>query len=785
MNSDQTDLLFGMLVRQQGSVRPADFIDALRRWSGEESATLGDVLLRMRLISEADYRDAEETYRKMLRQYSGNVGGIAFSLFYQALSRTDRKHMGKLLDAISSDSPVTSGESDDRQLGARYTLREMYAEGGLGEVWLAWDRDLERTVAVKKIRVSLANQEEIRERFLREARITAQLQHPTIVPVHDLGWRSDADGPIPYYAMRFVQGRTMQELILEYHDASDRRRADPLLFDRLLSAFVQVCQAIDFAHGQGTLHRDLKPANVVLGEHGEVVLLDWGLAKSAGTAEDANADDGNLDGPADSVDRTRAGKILGTPGFMAPEQAAGRTDALDERTDIYGLGAILFAILTGREPHRPRGGDTVQQALDHIILQPAPSPRSVRAHVPRPLDAICAKAMARDPNRRYQQAGELTNEVRLWQAGQPVDAYSERWPQRLARRFNQRPALAGFCLAGLLSVVVLAASTGAMFWTGARELTELRVEGLKLNVQDMGSYLVFEIQRLRTDALFLSGLPGVELMTEAPKPDARLTAEQRRQLVLKIFRKFLNTTPTYTAIRLLDPKAPDSVLVGVDRSDGRISEADSSYRSKHDAEEAKAMAKRLADATTSKLPPLWLTDTPDEGPRMHSMAPVSMDGVAEVAALVVVTLDLGRLWTEQTAVNLTPDQESYLTDPTGTVLMPPDAADAGANNKIQSTFPELAPLFAQQGGSDVVTVRRSRQDKQAIHGRRFRYDPDRPDHFLTVDLTSSHLATAFRENTPLEHAVLAAALSSALALVVAVLLVQWIVRQGRQNYTRP
>src|SRR5262245_18983363 len=188
--------------------------------------------------------------------------------------------------------------------------------------------------------------------------------------------------------MRLVKGQTLREDIAEYHAKRKCGQEDALFRPRLLQAFMSVCQAINFAHSHGVIHRDLKPDNVILGRFGEVVVLDWGLAKVMGRPEENATHIGTDDEARPGL--TQAGQGLGTPAYMAPEQAEGRLDLIDRRTDIYGLGAILFEVLTGQAPHR---GPGTAELLRRIAQGPTPLARSVEPSAPPALEAVCGRAM--------------------------------------------------------------------------------------------------------------------------------------------------------------------------------------------------------------------------------------------------------------------------------------------------------------------------------------------------------------------------------------------------------
>jgi len=299
--------------------------------------------------------------------------------------------------------------------GTRYRLLEPVGRGGMGAVYLAEDTQLGRRVALKVLDLPDPGGA-LARRLMQEARVLARLEHPGIVPVHDVG--TLADGRV-FYTMKYVQGRRLDE----------HRAQVPALPDRL-RIFQRICEAVAFAHAHGVLHRDLKPENVMGGPFGEVLVMDWGVAKilddPAGTRETIIA---AAQRPVQEVPgETAHGAVLGTPGYMAPEQARGDVERLDERADVYALGGILHFLLTGRGP-------------DKVILPMPPSQRIQFSRVsyvpgeklPRALAAIRDKAMAHEPADRYASAEELAADVTRYLYGEAVLAYPENLFEKLER----------------------------------------------------------------------------------------------------------------------------------------------------------------------------------------------------------------------------------------------------------------------------------------------------------------------------------------------------------------
>lgn len=313
---------------------------------------------------------------------------------------------GETLAAPARPGPP-AGELHD---GERYEERGLLGQGGLGEVVEAFDRDLNRRVALKRPRPG-RGQPSFVARLIEEAQITAQLDHPNVPPIHSLG--IDAEGR-PYFSMALIEGRSLGELIAA-------RRGDPELareygLSRLLRIFLQVGNAVAFAHDRGVIHRDLKPENVLLGRFGEVRVLDWGLAKLLGRPGAGAAPQ-----PADAISttaersETQIGTTMGTPGYMSPEQALGRPD-LDQRTDVYALGALLYAMLAGRPPVlADSSSELLKRAIEGRV-----SPLHEVVPVPADLAAVVHRALAREPADRYQDVPSMLADVEAILEDRPI-----------------------------------------------------------------------------------------------------------------------------------------------------------------------------------------------------------------------------------------------------------------------------------------------------------------------------------------------------------------------------
>jgi serine/threonine protein kinase len=288
----------------------------------------------------------------------------------------------------------------------RYSRGELLGAGGAGEVFVLADSWIGRDVALKVLREVPEEGETspTAERFFREARLQGQLEHPSIVPVYDCGRMADGRG---YFTMKRVRGVTLEELLSDHPDSAPLSGLVPVSRRRLLEAFVRICLAVDFAHSFGIVHRDLKPGNIMLGDFGEVYVLDWGIAKVIAEG-DPDGSLGRTPGPLPQVSETAVGSWMGTPGYMAPEQLDGGD--VDCRADVYALGAILFEVLT-RQPLHPRKRPVEAVASTRRGAVARPSVRCPQLEIAPEFDAILSRATAFAPSERFATARDLAERV--------------------------------------------------------------------------------------------------------------------------------------------------------------------------------------------------------------------------------------------------------------------------------------------------------------------------------------------------------------------------------------
>jgi serine/threonine-protein kinase len=337
-----------------------------------------------------------------------------------------------------------------------YELLGEIGSGGMGVVYKARQRSLNRVVALKMIGAGRLSTTADRERFRHEAETVARLDHPGIVPVYEVGeWDGAGTGPaLPYFSMKLFEAGSLA-------DRLDRFAAEPRAAARLVA---EVARAVHHAHQRGVLHRDLKPANILLDADGRPHVADFGLAKRTLT-----------DGEPGEASLTAPGALLGTPGYMAPEQALGAP--LTTAADVYGLGAILYALLTGRPPFR---ADSVLETLEQVRDREPEPPASLNPRVDRDLQAVCLKCLAKRPEQRYGSAEALAEDLERWLAGRPIRARPVSPTLRLRRWCRRNPVLAGLSatagLAVLASLVVLGVSTGLVWWQSAQKEAALKAE---------------------------------------------------------------------------------------------------------------------------------------------------------------------------------------------------------------------------------------------------------------------------------------------------------------------
>ncbi|HKB37369.1 MAG TPA: serine/threonine-protein kinase [Gemmataceae bacterium] len=487
-NADR-NLLFGILALQLDFISQEVLIAAMQAWVFDKSRSLGDVLVGQGALAADSAALLETLVRKHLAMHGEDPGRSLAALpvadpVATELNRIADPAVHASLATLCQPAPTTTDPLATRPVaaagptdsaGGRFRTLRAHARGGLGEVFIALDQELHREVALKEIQLRHADNPDSRARFLLEAEITGGLEHPGVVPVYGQG--TYADGR-PFYAMRFIKGDSLQQAIDHFH-GTDGMGRDPgeraLALRQLLGRFLAVCNTVAYAHSRGVIHRDLKPANVMLGQYGETLVVDWGLAKATGrhATTPSPGERTLVPAAASGSSATQMGSALGTPAFMSPEQAAGKVNEVGPASDVYSLGATLYALLTGQAPFQDRDVGTM---LERVRVGDFRPPRAVRHDVPAALEAICLKAMAREPGRRYAGALELAADIEHWLADEPVSAWREPWRQR-ARRWvkRHRTLVSAGAAAALVAMAGLAGATVLLGAANDRERSARQV----------------------------------------------------------------------------------------------------------------------------------------------------------------------------------------------------------------------------------------------------------------------------------------------------------------------
>jgi serine/threonine-protein kinase len=539
------DLLFGLLALQTGLIDQGQLVAAFQAWTRDRSRALADHLSGRGDLDADDRAAVEALVARHLRKHGGSTDR---SLAAIAAGRSTRESLAALGDPDVGHTLTQLGSGPDGNAdrtaslcvgtstseGQRYRILRPHARGGLGAVFVALDQELHREVALKQILDQHADDPVSQKRFLLEAEVTGSLEHPGIVPVYGLG--TYADGR-PFYAMRFIRGDSLKEAIEHFH-ADPGLKKNPgrrsLELRKLLRRFVDVCNAIEYAHSRGVLHRDIKPANIIMGKHGETLVVDWGLAKALGRVE-PGSDSGErtlVPPSASGSASTLPGSALGTPAYMSPEQSEGDLERVGARSDVYSLGATLYCLLTGKPPFE---GD-LAEVIVAVQKGQFPAPRQLEPALDRALEAVCKKAMALKPADRYGSPRALADEVERWMADEPVSAWHEPWTRTLIRWLTRhRVGVTAAAAAVLVALVGTGAVLGVQTTANAelkRANTHLELANARVTRANADLRAAGERERLRFDL----AMEAIKLFHGEVSEDLLLKEKQFEDLRAKLLR---------------------------------------------------------------------------------------------------------------------------------------------------------------------------------------------------------------------------------------------------------
>ena len=465
----RANLLFGILARQLTAVPSVVLSECAVAWLADPSRDIPDRLLGSGALDARTVRFVNDVLARLLEEHGGDS---AATLDYLGASeRVRQTYEGRIVlldsgDVMAGEAPINLRDSDVelatpgvQEAPGRYTQPSVYATGGMGRVLLVHDEYFGRDIALKELLPPWSTESQTVQpgtplrlampqivRFLQEARITGQLEHPAIVPVYEVGRRSD--GTL-YYTMKLVRGKTLGRAIRDAGSLRGRLQ--------LLTHLLDLCHAIAYAHARGVIHRDIKPSNVMVGEFGETVVIDWGLAKVRNKT-DIHADEMAemirlmRCGEAPPAAHTLHGDVVGTPVYMSPEQARSDINAIDERSDVYALGAALYELLTGEAPFE---SDEIDVILRRVLGEAPLAALSRVPDAPRELVAICERAMHKEPGARYQSAKALAEDLQRFLSGAMVQAYEYSFAEYLKRFVARHKAILATAGAGLAALIVV------------------------------------------------------------------------------------------------------------------------------------------------------------------------------------------------------------------------------------------------------------------------------------------------------------------------------------------
>lgn len=533
------ELIFGLLGLQNGLIDSGMLVAAFHAWTLDRTRTLAEHLVSRGSIDEEQRRVLDLMVDLHLKKHGNDAERSLCSFSIEPVLRQALETVGDpsidhslaLANGVAGQATLTYLSSEKE--GGRFRLLRPHAQGGLGAVSIALDQELNREVAVKEILSRFSVDEASRQRFLLEAEITGGLEHPGVVPVYGLGKYSDGR---PYYAMRFIRGDSLKQAIDAFHrnDASKDGSFHSVDFRKLLGRFNDVCYAMEYAHSRGVIHRDLKPSNIMLGKYGETLVVDWGLAKALGRADQLSdsPESALVPSSGSSIDMTEMGAVIGTPSYMSPEQAAGKLDDLGPSSDVYSLGATLYHLLVGQAPFTKR---PVHEIIENVRTGNIPLPSTLNPRIPKVLEAVCLKAMSRLPGERYPSAGAIAEEIEKWLADEPVSCVRESSFDRMRRWMKRNQSFVASSIAASMVLLLCSLVITVIVSKHNRSLNEKnsQLDVANLRLADANSNLEKSIKAERI----------AKIESEKKRQEAELAEKETEQVLDYLVAAFRKPDP--------------------------------------------------------------------------------------------------------------------------------------------------------------------------------------------------------------------------------------------------
>ncbi|MEM8911498.1 MAG: serine/threonine-protein kinase [Planctomycetota bacterium] len=727
LSRQEEDIALAAELLKSGYANDREITAAISDWSMHGSVPLAEHLKAKRILSSEQLSRLSTAAHARVEQLRQSIAegseapSPGSSMLLATLERLDGS--GRVAKLFGVTVAASDGGDDTRIMEGRFELIRKIGQGGLGRVWLARDVNLNRHVALKEISHGSASRA-VLERFQREAEITGRLDHPSIVPIHQLG-QDIASGRM-FYTMRFLGRSTLQDSINEYHERRQDNDDDPMLLRRLLTAFVNVCHAMGHAHSRQVIHRDLKPENVVIDSFGQVIVIDWGLAK---VVDDTSVESMLESSVSEGGGQTLDGQVLGTPLYMAPEQAAGRLDELDQRTDIFGLGAMLFAIITGCAPHERTQKEAVDSGtgkrgmISAIAAGTIPSAQEINPKADPALQAICERAMSQRRYGRYQQAIEVAEDVQRWMAGEPVTALNETPRQRVNRWLIQHRAMSQLLIGVAMVALVTLTTLGMSARHQAEDATRSRFNEM------LGDAVEVEMQfrniavDLSKDVRFLASLPPIQGIIRAKQGVEGDAVDVWQERLESIYESMLRAETDYLALAFEEKIGDGTIdLVRVERNafDPTLIRVLPSIAAEPiESDELLTGLESLepGDVKLSDSPRTRHLSKPYSIDRLSVATPVFGDADGQWFGMTVIETDITKRVTRVMGNRVAPNHEIYVGDGQGQLWVTSDPDHGVQIASRGSIIPDLPESVKERMATEGLSF--EVQEENVYYAKRF------------------------------------------------------------------